>query len=70
MLSEEEREELRAMARSERVREEFRAIRAAGQPTHHARSVDDLVAFLTFVNRLPATLPPPRPFPIYTNIRL
>ena len=70
MLSEEDKQELQAMARSERVREEFRAIRAAGRPKAQEWSSDDFITFLTFLHRLPAFPPSPRPFPIYTNIRL
>ena len=70
MLSEEERRELRTLAQSAHLRNEFRAIKAAGRLTPHQLSIDDLVGFLNCLQRIQAYQPPPRPFPLYTNIRL
>lgn len=70
MLSEEEKRELRALARSGQVRDEFEFIRSASQRKPSERSIDAYISFLTCMGRLPAVQPPPRPFPIYTNVRL
>jgi hypothetical protein len=70
MLSEEARQELKALAKSAQLREDFRAIKAAGRLKSRQVSVDDLVGFLNCLQRMHAHQLPPRPFPIYANVRL
>jgi hypothetical protein len=70
MLSEEEKRELNALARSERVREEFRLIRALGLAWSRGQSADDVLRFLTSFHRVCPTRLPDRPTPIYHNVRL
>ncbi|MFN8548230.1 MAG: hypothetical protein U0527_09795 [Candidatus Eisenbacteria bacterium] len=69
MLSDEEKRELLALARSESVRAEFRAVKEASR-AHRARgmNVDQLIEFLTVMNRFaPAA---PREFVEYRRVLL
>ncbi len=67
MLSNEERQELLAMAHSPSIRQEFRWLRAAS-PT--VVSVDALVTFLTTMNRI-LPFQPSRRSPVpYVHARL
>ena len=68
MLSDKEKRELKAMARSKRVREEFETIRRSGQRYFSELTVDQLLGFLNGLSRMQAFSHPP--FPIYTNVRL
>lgn len=70
MFSEAEQRELQELARSARVREEFRMIRDAGRHAAQHLSIDDLLQWLTFLNQVTVRPPPPRPFPVYANVRL
>ena len=70
MLSEEEQRELKALAKSNQIREEFELIRRASWRTPDVRQLDAYLSFVTCLHRLQTSQPLPRPFPIYTNIRL
>ena len=61
MLSEQERQDLLAMARSATVREEFRQVRALSRTAAGAAPLDAVVHWLSVMNRLG---PPPRPRPL------
>jgi len=69
MLSEEEKNELREMGKSVRLREEFQMLRENSQALERRVSIDDLMSWLTAMAQiLPAT--PPRPFLEYRNARI
>ena len=70
MLSEEEKRDLKAMARSRRVRAEFDTIRSSGQRYFSELTVDQLLGFLNGLSRLQVSPLPPEPFLLYTNMRL
>lgn len=52
MLSEEEKRELREMAASEKLREEFRTLRRNSRTIEGRVSVDELAHWLTVLNRI------------------
>ena len=64
MLSEEEKREMKEVARSPAIREEFEKVRALSQlPRSEPVDLDQLVKFLTFMSRL-SPHPPPRREPL------
>lgn len=71
MLSEEERREMREMAQSEAIREEFCRLKAASRldPTQPV-DLDQLLDFLTTMSRLSAQPLPQRPFVAYSRVLL
>ena len=70
MLSEQERREMKAMAQSQAVREEFERLKRASRlPPAHPINLDRLLNFLTTMSRF-GPQAPPRPFPSYPNVRL
>lgn len=69
MLSEEEKQELREMAASESLREEFRTLRKNAQAIESVIGVDELAHWLTVVARVCPGTPKPRRFVRYTNLR-
>ena len=71
MLSDEERKELKAMAASASLREEFRLLKAASQlPLDQPVDLDTFVRFLSTMSRFSTVPPQPRPFVAYTNVKL
>ena len=69
MLSEEEKNELREMGKSVRLREEFQMLRENSQALERRVSIDELMSWLTAMTRiLPST--PPRLFLEYRNARI
>ena len=69
MLSEEDKQEMREMAASATIREEFRRLRElspAGQPV----DLDRYIQFLTAMSRLNPQPAPPRPFVEYRTVKL
>ena len=52
MLSDEEKRELREMAASEKLREEFRTLRRNSRTMEGRISVDELAHWLTVMNRI------------------
>lgn len=71
MLSEDERREMKALARSSRMREDCRRVNAASRPDPSQRvDLDQLLNFLTTMSRVgPQPLAPRRVIP-YRNARL
>ena len=68
MLSEEEKQELREMAGSASIRDEFRLLRKIS--LDHPVDIDRYIQFLTAMSRLRPELAPPRSFVEFTNVRL
>jgi len=70
VLTEAEKQELREMAASMTLREEFRTLRRNSQTGETNISVDDLIGWLTAMAAIcpqPAT---PRPFVHYTHAKI
>ena len=59
MLTEEEKEELKMLARSPVIRDEFRLLRKHSEAVEHV-NVDRLIGFLTVMSQLSTQLPAPR----------
>ena len=70
MLSEEEKQELKEMAASSTLREEFRALRFNSRDIERRISVDQLVQWLTAVSRISPRPVQPRPFVRYVNVKI
>lgn len=71
MLSEEEKRELKAMAASAAVREEFQRLRKMSElPRDQSMNLDELVSFLSLMSRVCPTPSTPRPFIRYTRVLL
>jgi len=71
MLSDDERREIKAMAASPAIREEFERLRAGSRrPFAQPADVDWLLDFLTTMSRLSATPVSPRPFVPYSRVLL
>lgn len=71
VLSEEEKQELKAMARSSVIRDEFRQLRKSSySDPEKPVDIDQLLSFLTTMSRLSSVPTPPRAFVSYTNVRI
>jgi len=70
LLSEEEKRELREMAASECLREEFRTMRKNSQAIERLIGVDELAHWLTVMARVCPGPPGQRRFVHYTNAKL
>ena len=71
MLSDEEKRELKAMASSKALREEFERLRAASAfPRSQPVNLDQFIDFLTTMSRLSPTPLPPRTPITYTCVLL
>jgi len=70
MLSEQEKQDLLAMAASEQLRREFQLLRDASRALESRISPEEFIQFLTMMARLSPQPPAPRPFVPYTNVRL
>lgn len=71
MLNEQERRELKGLAASAAIREEFRRLSAASKPTTlQTIDLDRLLNFLTTMARFGPQPSRPRPFITYTHVRL
>lgn len=70
MLSKEEKQELREMAASESLREEFRTMRKNSQAIESVIGVDELAHWLTVMARVCPGAPTPRRFVHYTDVKL
>jgi hypothetical protein len=69
VLTEEEKRELREMAASEKLREEFRILRKNSRMMEARVSVDELAHWLTVMNRIcPGGQKPRRIIP-YSNVK-
>ena len=70
MLSEDEKRELREMAASESLRQEFRTMRSNSQAIERRIGVDELAHWLTVMARVCPGAPKPRRFVHYTNVKI
>ena len=70
MLSEKEKQELKEMAASSTLREEFRALRNNSRDIESHVSVGDLVCWLTAMSRICPYPVQPRPFVRYVNVKI
>ena len=70
MLSEEEKQELKEVAASSTLREEFRALRNNSRDIESRVSVDQLVQWLTAMSRICPDRAMPRPFVRYGNVKI
>ena len=70
MLTESERREMREMAESASLKEEFRAMRRNSRAIEARLSVDQLIHWLTALARSCPVPPKPRPFVDYTNVKI
>ena len=69
MLSDKEKQELREMAGSQTLRDEFRLLRRLSL-AHRPVDVDSFIQFLTTMARLHPNSSPLRAFVEYTSVRL
>jgi hypothetical protein len=69
MLSEREKQELREMAASESLREEFRTMRRNSEAIEQTLTVDELAHWLTVMARICPGEQKPRRF-VYTNVKI
>ena len=70
MLSEREKQELREMAASESLREEFRTLRRNTEAIERTLTVDELAHWLTVMARICRVAPKPRLPVHYTRVKL
>ena len=70
MLSEQEKQELKEMAASLTLREEFRTLRNNSRDAESRVSLDELVCWLTAMSRICPNLAKPSPFVHYTNVKI
>ncbi len=71
MLSEEEKQELRSLANSSTLREEFRQLRKSSCADPNKRvDVDRFLSFLTAMSRLCPAPSQTKTFVVYTNVRI
>jgi hypothetical protein len=70
VLSEEEKQELREMAASESLREDFRTIRRNSRAMEGHIGVDELAHWLTVMGRVCPGAPKPQRFAHYTNVKI
>lgn len=69
MLSEHEKLELREMAQSATLREEFRTLRRHSQQLERRITVDELIRWLSAMARVLPKPAKPRRFVEYTNVK-
>ncbi len=69
MLSEQEKLELREMAQSATLREEFRALRRYSQQLERRITVDELMSWLSAMARVLPKPAKPRRFVEYKNVK-
>jgi hypothetical protein len=70
MLSEEEKQELKEMAASETLREEFRTMRRNSEAIERTITVDELAHWLTVMARVCPGASKARPFVNYADMRI
>jgi hypothetical protein len=69
VLSDKEKQDLRDLAGSQTVRDEFRLLRRLSL-AHRPVDIDSFIQFLTTMARLHPKPPPPRAFVEYTSVKL
>jgi hypothetical protein len=70
VLTEEEKQELKVLAGSAAIREEFRLLRRNSMALQRRVSVDEFIGFLTAMSRLNPRPAPPRPFVAYRQVKI
>lgn len=70
MLSEEEKQELKALVKSSALRRDFEMLRALARRYSQECPIEQYLVFLSSFFRVVGYPTPPRPFPLYTNVRL
>ncbi len=70
MLSEQEKQELREMAASQSLREEFRAMRRNSETIERTITVDQLAHWLTVMARVCPAAPKPERRIHYTSVKI
>jgi len=70
VLTEKEKQELREMAGSSSLREEFRAVERNSRAIDGRLSVDQLIQWLTAIARTSPVSAKPRPIVRYTNVKI
>jgi len=70
LLTEEEKQELKELAGSAAIRDEFRLLRRNSMALQQRVDVDKFISFLTAMSRLNPTPPAPRAFVPYKQVKL
>ena len=70
MLTDEEKQELKELAGSAAIREEFRLLRRNSMALQQRVDVDTFISFLTAMSRLNPKHPAPRAFVPYKQVKL
>jgi hypothetical protein len=70
LLSEEEKQEMRDMAASESLRDDFRTMRKNSRAMEKTITVDELAHWLTVMARVCPVAPKPRRLVHYTDVKL
>ena len=70
MLTEEEKQELKELAGSAAIRDEFRLLRRNSMALQQRVDVDKFISFLTAMSRLNPKPPAPRVFVPYKQVKL
>lgn len=70
MLTENEKREMREMAESTSLREEFRTMRRNSRKIEEHLTIDQLICWLTSIAHTCPTPAKPRTFVQYTNVKL
>ena len=70
MLTDEEKQELKELAGSAAIRDEFRLLRRNSLALQQRVDVDKFISFLTAMSRLNPSPPAPRAFVPYKQVKL
>ena len=70
MLTDEEKQELKELAGSAAIREEFRLLRRNSMALQRRVDVDKFISFLTAMSRLNPSPPAPRAFVPYKQVKI
>ena len=70
MLTKEEKKELKELAGSAAIREEFRLLRRNSTALQQSVDVDKFISFLTAMSRLNPEPAAPRPFISYKQVKI
>ena len=70
MLTDEEKQELKELASSAAIREEFRLLRRNSMALQQRVDVDKFISFLTAMSSLNPSTPAPRAFVPYKQVKI
>ena len=70
MLTDEEKQELKELAGSAAIRDEFRLLRRNSMALQQRVDVDKFISFLTAMSRLNPSPPAPRAFVPYKQVKI